>query len=145
MQAGATTLFLMPYWLNLALIALSYGITLVALALLAINTRKLLAIYRAGQSDPTRKENRGRRLAHMFREILGHTKMLNFTSTGIAHWFVMIGFISLFGTLATAYGQVLDPYFALPFIGHFYPYEYFSEDIAWETGIGFVTMIGIIQ
>mgnify|MGYP001591214134 CR=1 FL=1 len=145
MQAGATTLFLMPYWLNLALIALSYGITLVALALLAINTRKLLAIYRAGQSDPTRKENRGRRLAHMFREILGHTKMLNFTSTGIAHWFVMIGFISLFGTLATAYGQVLDPYFALPFIGHFYPYEYFSEVIAWATGIGIVTLIGIRQ
>jgi hypothetical protein len=24
----------------------------------------------------------------MLKEVLGHTKMLNFTGTGIAHWFV---------------------------------------------------------
>ena len=135
----------MSYWLNLALIAFSYGITAVALGLLGISVRRLLAIYRSGQPDPTRKENRGARLVNMFREILGHTKMLNFTAQGVAHWFVMIGFVSLLGTLLTAYGQVLDPYFTLPVIGHFYPYEYFTEVIAWATGIGIVILIGIRQ
>jgi ferredoxin len=135
----------MSYWLNLSLIAFSYGITVVGLTLLALNVRRLLAIYKAGQADPTRKDNRGARLVHMLREILGHTKMLKFTVQGIAHWFVMIGFVALLGTLITAYGQITNPYFNLPIIGHFYPYEYFSELIAWATGIGIVTLIAIRQ
>ena len=135
----------MSYWLNLTLVAFSYGITILALGLLAINVRRLLAIYRAGQSDPTRKDQRGARLRHMLHEILGHTKMLKFTAQGIAHWFVMIGFFALFGTLMTAYGQITNPYFNLPIIGHFFPYEYFTELIAWATGIGIVTLIGIRQ
>jgi Fe-S oxidoreductase len=81
----------------------------------------------------------------MLREVLTHTKMLNFTATGIAHWFVMVGFFSLLGTLITAYGQLLNPEFALPIIGHFVGYEFFVESIAWLTGIGIVTLIGIRQ
>ena len=135
----------MSYWLSLLIPAISYGITFVALTLIALNGEKLLAIYKAGQPDPTRSDFRGRRLRNMLREILGHTKMLNFTGTGIAHWFVMIGFFSLFGTLVTAYGQVSNPYFVLPWIGSFYPYEYFTELTAWATGIGIVALIGIRQ
>ena len=71
--------------------------------------------------------------------------MLNFTATGIAHWFVMIGFGALFGTLITAYGQVINPDFALPIIGHFVGYELFAELIAALTGIGIVTLIGVRQ
>ena len=131
--------------MNLFLPLLSYAVTVVALVLLAINGRRLVKIYRAGQPDPTRRENRGSRLANMLKEVLGHTKMLNFTATGIAHWVVMVGFVSLFGTLITAYGQVWDPYFTLPFIGNFFLYEYLSEVIAWGTGISIVTLIGIRQ
>jgi len=58
---------------------------------------------------------------------------------------VMIGFGALFGTLVTAYGQLLNPYFSLPFIGHWWVYEYFVEAITWFTGIGIVTLIGIRQ
>lgn len=71
--------------------------------------------------------------------------MRNFTGTGIAHWFVMVGFIVLFGTLLTAYGQVIHPSFALPLVGHFAPYEFFEECIAALTGIGIVTLIAIRQ
>ena len=81
----------------------------------------------------------------MFKEVLGHTKMLNFTGTGMAHWVVMVGFFTLFGTLVNAYGQVTNPYFSLPLIGHFIPYEYYIELIAIFTGIGIVTLIGIRQ
>ena len=131
--------------MNLLLVFVAYGITLAALVLLAIRVRQLIAIYKKGQPDPTRGNNRASRFWNMTREVLGHTKMLNFTGTGIAHWFVMIGFGALFGTLVTAYGQLLNPYFALPFIGHWWVYEYFVEAITWFTGIGIVTLIGIRQ
>ena len=123
--------------------ALSYLLTLVAVGLFALRVRQLIAIYKKQQPDPTRSNNRSARLSNMLKEVLGHTKMLNFTATGIAHWFVMIGFGALFGTLVTAYGQLLKPDFALPIIGHFVVYELFSEAIAALTGIGIVTLIGI--
>ncbi|MCX6431193.1 MAG: (Fe-S)-binding protein [Actinobacteria bacterium] len=135
----------MSYWLNIFLPIIAYGTTVVALTLLFVNGRKLLAIYRKGQPDPTRSDAKGSRFAHMLGEIVGHTKMLNFTGTGIAHWGVMVGFVTLFGTLITAYGQVLDPYFTLPLIGNFIPYEYITELITIFTGLGIVTLIGIRQ
>ena len=131
--------------MRIALASLSYLITIFALALLAVRVPQLVAIYRKGQPDPTRSNDRGARLKNMLHEVLSHTKMLNFTATGIAHWFVMIGFGALFGTLVTAYGQVLDPGFALPIIGHWVVYELFAEFIAAATGVGIVTLIGIRQ
>ena len=112
--------------MTIALAAVAYGITVAALVLLTIRVRQLLAVYKKGQPDPTRSGDRGARFKNMLTEVLGHTKMLNFTGTGIAHWFVMIGFGALFGTLVTAYGQILNPDFALPLIGHFAPYELFT-------------------
>ena len=127
------------------LAALSYGITIAALVLISVKGLELYRLIKRGQSDPTRSSHKGRRLALMTREVLGHTKMLNFTGTGIAHWFVMIGFVTLFGTLVTAYGQVVNPYFVLPVIGNWDPYIYFSLAIAWLTGVSIVTLIGIRQ
>ena len=131
--------------MKLALATISYLITVFALVLLAIRVRQLIAIYKKQQPDPTRSNDKSARFKNMLKEVLGHTKMLNFTGTGIAHWFVMIGFGALFGTLVTAYGQVIKPDFALPIIGHFVGYELFAEVIAALTGIGIVTLIGIRQ
>ena len=131
--------------MKLALALVSYLITVIALVLLFIRVRQLIAIYKKQQPDPTRNNDKSARFKNMLKEVLGHTKMLNFTGTGIAHWFVMIGFGALFGTLITAYGQVLNPDFALPIIGHFIGYEFFAELIAALTGVGIVTLIGIRQ
>ena len=131
--------------MTLVLATISYLITAFALTLLTIRVRQLIAIYKKQQPDPTRSNDKSARLKNMLKEVLGHTKMLNFTGTGIAHWFVMIGFGALFGTLVTAYGQVINPNFALPLIGHFVGYELFAEVIAALTGIGIVTLIGIRQ
>ena len=129
----------------LVIATLSYLLTIVAVGLFAIRVRQLIAIYKKQQPDPTRSGNRAARTKNMLKEVLGHTKMLNFTATGIAHWFVMVGFGALFGTLITAYGQLIQPDFALPIIGHFVGYELFAEVIAALTGIGIVTLIGIRQ
>ena len=131
--------------MQFALATISYLITAFALIFLTIRVRQLIALYKKQQPDPTRSNNKSARFTNMLTEVLGHTKMLNFTATGIAHWFVMIGFGALFGTLVTAYGQVINPEFALPIIGHFVGYELFSELIAALTGIGIVTLIGVRQ
>jgi Fe-S oxidoreductase len=131
--------------MKFALAGISYLITAFALIFLTVRVRQLIALYKKQQPDPTRSNNQSARFSNMLKEVLGHTKMLNFTATGIAHWFVMIGFGALFGTLITAYGQVINPDFALPIIGHFVGYELFAELIAALTGIGIVTLIGIRQ
>jgi Fe-S oxidoreductase len=123
----------------------SYTITAIALVLITIKGTEMYRRIKAGQPDPTRSSFKGRRLVLMTREVLGHSKMLNFTATGIAHWFVMIGFVALFGTLITAYGQVINPEFVLPVIGTWDPYIYFTLFIAWTTGVSIVTLIGIRQ
>ena len=131
--------------MNLTLAVIAYSITVVAVTLMVVRTRQLIGIYKKGQPDPTRSNDRGKRLRMAAGEILGHTKMFNFTVVGFAHWFVMVGFVVLFGTLITAYGQLVNPEFALPVIGHFWPYEYFTELIAWATGAGIITLISIRQ
>ena len=131
--------------MNLALAGLSYGVTIFALILLAVQSRKLIAIFKTGQPDPTRSNNKPQRLRMMLGEVFGHTKMLNFTVVGFAHWFVMVSFFGLFGTLVTAYGQLVNPYFVIPIIGHFWVYEYITELLAWTTGIAIVALIGIRQ
>lgn len=123
----------------------AYLLTVLAIGIFGFKSYQLLKIISAGQSDPSRFNNKGKRLKNMLVEVLSHTKMLNFTATGIAHWFVMIGFGALLGTLITAYGQLLNPRWALPLIGHFVGYELFAEAIAALTGVGIVTLIGIRQ
>ena len=127
----------------LAIIA--YLLTVVAVGIFAVRAFALYKKISAGQKDNSRSSNKAARFKNMLREIFTHTKMLNFTVTGIAHWFVMIGFFALLGTLITAYGQLINPSWALPIIGHFVGYEFFAELIALLTGIGIVALIGIRQ
>ena len=127
----------------LALIA--YLLTVIAVAIFGLQSYKLFKKISAGQSDPSRFSDKGKRFKNTVVEVLTHTKMLNFTASGIAHWFVMVGFFALLGTLITAYGQLLNPAWALPIIGHFVGYEFFAELIAALTGVSIITLIGIRQ
>ena len=133
-----------PYpYAMLAIIA--YLLTAAAVGIFSFRAFQLFKKISAGQGDPSRFNNKGKRLKNMLVEVLSHTKMLNFTATGIAHWFVMIGFGALLGTLITAYGQLLNPEWSLPLIGHFVGYEFLAESIAALTGVSIVTLIGIRQ
>jgi Fe-S oxidoreductase len=124
---------------------IAYLLTVIAVAIFALQSYKLFKKISAGQSDPSRFSNKGKRLKNTIVEVLTHTKMLNFTASGIAHWFVMVGFFALLGTLITAYGQLVNPAWALPVIGHFVGYEFFAELIAALTGVSIVALIGIRQ
>ncbi len=122
-----------------------YVFSLFAVGSFVLRLRQMYQRISAGQSEPARFLNKGDRAKAMVKEILLHTKMLRFTGSAIAHWFVMIGFVALFGTLITAYGQLIDASFVLPKIGEWAPYRYFVLAIAWTTGVGIVALIGIRQ
>ena len=122
-----------------------YVFSLFAVGSFVLRLRQMYQRISAGQSEPARFLNKGDRAKAMVKEILLHTKMLRFTGSAIAHWFVMIGFVALFGTLITAYGQLIDASFVLPIIGEWAPYCYFVLAIAWTTGVGIVALIGIRQ
>ena len=104
----------------LAIIA--YLLTAIAVGIFSFRAYVLFKKIKSGQPDSSRFNVKKIRFKNMLREVFTHTKMLNFTVTGIAHWFVMIGFFALLGTLITAYGQLLDPAWVLPVIGHFVGY-----------------------
>lgn len=127
------------------LVLIAYLLTVIAVAIFSLQSYKLFKKISAGQSDPSRFGNKSKRFKNTVVEVLTHTKMLNFTASGVAHWFVMVGFFALLGTLITAYGQLLNPAWALPIIGHFVGYEFFAELVAALTGISIVSLIGIRQ
>jgi Fe-S oxidoreductase len=134
----------MNFGMNYVAIVL-YLFTAFGLGNFLLKGREMYRRISAGQSDPVRFRNKSQRAKAMAKEILLHTRMLRFTGSAIAHWFVMIGFVALLGTLITAYGQLVDSSFVLPIIGNWAPYRYFVLAIAWATGVSIVALIGIRQ
>jgi len=129
--------------MTLVLALLSYGITAVALTLIALKGREIYRIIKSGQPDPTRGGNPAERARTMVSQVLLHTKMKRFTPSGIAHWFVMIGFVTLVGSLVQAYGEVISPTFKLPIIGNWIVYRAFVFLIAALTGVGILALMKV--
>jgi Fe-S oxidoreductase len=111
-----------------AAIVVSLAITLVAIPLAAKAVGEMAQVIRLGR-PVDRHDAKGQRLGTLLKETLGHTRMLQWGLVGAAHWFVFVGFGLLFFTLVTAYGQLFEPRFALPLIGHWWPAELLAETI----------------
>src|SRR3712207_3628617 len=122
----------------LALAATVLGVALFARAVLVI-----VGVVRLGRPLPGRRDRPADRWRNLLAETLGHTRMLQWSAVGVAHWFVFIAFGALFFTLVTAYGQLFDPRFALPLIGHWVVYEWASEIIAWAGLLGIAYLISV--
>ena len=116
-------------------IVIALAISLVGVGFFARAVRTIIRVVKLGRPTPGRRDRPGQRWKYLLVETLGHTRMLQWNTIGIAHWFVFVAFGALFFTLLTAYGQLFDPRFALPVIGHWVPYEAASELIAW-AGLG---------
>ena len=121
------------------------AVTLTGVALFVATVGRIVAVLSLGQPDRSRTGAPATRVVTTLREVLGHTRMLRRPVVGAAHLAVMVGFVTLAGTLATAYGQVLDPHFVLPLLGHWPPYEWLVEAIAWLTGTGIVALVVVRQ
>ncbi|HSJ61470.1 MAG TPA: (Fe-S)-binding protein [Jiangellaceae bacterium] len=124
-----------------AAIVVSLALTVVAVALAARAVSQMFAVIRLGQPAFERTNSPAQRTVTMLRETVGHTRMLKWTWIGAAHWFVFFGFILLFLTLVTAYGQIFDSGFALPVIGHWRPLEWLIEFVGWVMLVSIVALI----
>ena len=122
-----------------ALVALV--ISMVGVIVFARAVGEIVDVVRLGRPTPGRRDQPAARWRHLLAETLGHTRMLQWRSIGVTHWFVFIAFGALFFTLITAYGQLFSPTFVLPVIGHWVVYEWASEIIAWAGLISILFLI----
>ncbi|PKH37854.1 Fe-S oxidoreductase [Nocardioides alpinus] len=122
-------------------IVVSFALTVAAVAMLVPAVRRMLGVIRAGQPAPGRTENPGGRAVTMLKETFLHTRMLQWHWVGIMHWFVYAAFLFLSTAVLAAYFQLFSPSFAWPLIGHWYPYEWFSELIGLLSTVGIVFLI----
>ncbi|MEU9579201.1 (Fe-S)-binding protein [Streptomyces chilikensis] len=133
--------------MQLAAIIVSLVLAVVGVALLARAVGQFVRYFTLGQPVPagTRTDNPYQRSVTLVKEFLGHTRMNRWGIVGIAHWFVAVGFFSLVPTLITAFGQLFKADWAIPFIGHWTPFEMFVEFIGTMTTLGILTLIVIRQ
>ncbi|MFN0285063.1 MAG: (Fe-S)-binding protein [Kineosporiaceae bacterium] len=131
--------------LQIAVVTLIAVLSVIGVALFARTVGHLVRVIRVGQPDRTRAGQAGARAYSLFAETLGHARLGRWPLVGIMHWFVFVGFGALFFTLVTAYGQLVEPEFALPLIGHWVVYEWVTEVIAWLTLIGIGVLIAVRQ
>lgn len=122
-------------------IVLSFALTVAAVAMLVPAVRRMLGVIRSGQPAPGRSDNPAGRTATMLKETFLHTRMLQWHWVGIMHWFVYAAFLFLSTAVLAAYFQLFKPDFAWPIIGHWYPYEWFSELIGLLSTVGIVYLI----
>ena len=131
--------------LQLVLGLMCLAVTVVAVVLVVRTVRRMVSSIRLGQPDPTRKGPFGARFGNMLTEILGHTRMLKWSHVGVAHWFVMLGFLGLSVTVAEAYGEVFVPGFEFPWLGSFGPWNLVVEILGITTILGGLWLIAVRQ
>src|SRR5690349_9630612 len=122
-------------------IVVSFAMTVAAVVMLVPAVRRMLGVIRSGQPAPGRNDNPSGRTATMLKETFLHTRMLQWHWVGIMHWFVYAAFLFLSTAVLAAYFQLFEPSFAWPIIGHWYPYEWFSEVIGLLSTVGIVYLI----
>src|SRR3954454_15213330 len=121
-------------------IVVSLAVTLVAVALFGKTIGHIVSVIKLGQ-PAGRTDNPGKRTVTLAKETLGHTRMLQWSHIGILHWFVAFGFIGLFLSLVTAFGQLFDAHWVLPVIGHWFVFEWVTEFLTWT---GLISIVGLI-
>src|SRR3954470_6600749 len=103
--------------------------------------RAMVRIIRTGQPDGTRFGPFQTRIKHTLVESLGHPRMLKWSSIGVAHWFVFIGFYGLFLSLVEAFVEVWNPAFHLPLIGNWFLWNWFVDFIGAGPVLGILYLI----
>ncbi|MDO5681464.1 MAG: (Fe-S)-binding protein [Propionibacteriaceae bacterium] len=124
-------------------LVLALMITIVGVALFARAVARIVGVVKVGKPTLGRSDNPGQRWRNLLVESFGHTRMLQLSGVGAAHWVVFIGFMFLFLTLVTAYGQLFNPAFALPLIGHFFLFEWVTEALAWVMIVSILSLMAI--
>ena len=76
------------------------AVSVVGVAVFARARRpSIVGVIRLGRPRAGRRDQPGERWRHLLTETLGHTRMLQWNTIGVAHWFVFVAFGALFFTL----------------------------------------------
>ncbi|MGY4644789.1 heterodisulfide reductase-related iron-sulfur binding cluster [Cellulomonas sp. URHB0016] len=124
-------------WVCLGLVVVA---TVVGVGLFARGAVTIGRTAAIGKPAPGRLAPVGTRLGTLAREVVGHGRFQHRPVVRAAHWVVMVSFPLLFVTLVTGYGQVVDPEWSLPVVGHFPPLEWAVELFAWLALVGIVAL-----
>lgn len=129
----------------LSVVCWVFSLLVTLLALLAFS-RGITHIWRQvsqGQPDPGRLRPMGKRLWSMISTILTHREFKHRPWVKVAHWLVMISFPLLFLTLVAGFGQLRDQMYTLPLLGHFAPWEWLTEVLAWSGLMGIIYLMTV--
>ena len=129
--------------LQLACLAAVVVATLVGVAVFARGAAAIVRTVRIGRPTPGRTRPVTRRVWLVVREMVGHERFQHRPVVRASHWVVMVSFPVLFLTLVSGYGQVVDPTYSLPVIGHLPPVEWVIEAFAWAGLLGILALIAI--
>ncbi len=126
--------------LSVVCLVLVVAATAVGVAVFARGVGRIVGLVRGGRALAGRWRPVRPRLASMLREALGHGRFRHDLHVRMAHLYVMLSFPVLFITLVEGYGQVVDPRWVVPALGHWPPLEWLIEAIAWLSlaGIGWL-------
>ena len=119
--------------------------TVVGVTFFTLGVRAIVRTVGIGGPAPERRTSPWRRTWLTIGVIMGHRRFRNRPVVIVAHWLVMMSFPVLFLTLVAGYGQLLDPSFALPLVGHWPPLEWVTEAIAWASLLGIVALVAVRQ
>ena len=123
------------------------AMTAVAAVLFVRAVWRIVRVIRLGKPDPERFGRVADRIRTMIVETVGHTRMLKWTWVGVAHWFVMVGFILLSSLVLQAYFEVVTPTGELPIIGHWGLYGLVTEvlSVLGIVAIGYLIIVRLIN
>ncbi|MBC7292176.1 MAG: Fe-S oxidoreductase, partial [Actinotalea sp.] len=119
--------------------------TVVGVTVFVLGVRAIVRTVGRGGPAPDRTTQPGRRTWLVVKEVLGHGRFQHRPMVRVAHWVVMVSFPVLFLTLITGYGQIVEPTFALPLIGHWPPFAWLVEVFAWLGLLGIVALALVRQ
>lgn len=131
--------------LQIVAVVLAVVATVVGVTAFTAGARAIVRTTRLGGPAPDRRREPWRRTRLVLTEVLGHGRFRHRPWVAVAHWTVMVSFPVLFLSLVTAYGQLVDPRFALPLLGHWPPAEWLVEVVAWLSLVGIVLLVVVRQ
>ncbi|MCL2542523.1 MAG: heterodisulfide reductase-related iron-sulfur binding cluster [Nocardioidaceae bacterium] len=127
--------------LQTVMIVVSLAFTAVAVALVVRAVRMMLGVIRRGQPAPGRTSNPAGRTLTMLKETVLHTRMLQWSWVGILHWFAFAAFIVLSTAVGSAFFQLFDPTWTIPWLGKFFLYEWVCEFLGLLGSIAIIPLI----
>ncbi len=128
--------------LSLVALVLAVVATVVGVVTLTLGVRAIVrTVTRGGPAGRT--DRPGARTWTVVRTVLGHGRFRQRPAVRVAHWTVMVSFPVLFLTLVAGYGQLVEPGYALPLVGHWAPWEWVTEALAWTSFAGILALIAV--